>query len=608
MADKIINAGKGKKYLSEVIDFIPPNTIFNKGTTGCGGTHLEITSSRHSIITGPFTNFIINKRQQSGDKIMGVFAGISEEEIISYLNNDQVTYKKIMVTYDSIDRVIAAISKCNMLTQGRKVNVYTDFFLLIDEYHVLLNQYVFRNDAITRLLKVFPCFRLVTFMSATPLKESLMLEELKHISSTKVVWEDVTEVVVKPVETKSPIGYVKKIIKQRLNNEIFGNLHFFVNSVSAISKILKALNIPAEDVNVVCANKPENQYKLGSKYVITNNIMNPKAINFYTSTAFEGVDIYDKDGKTFIVSDGKISHTLTDISTLFIQICGRIRDSRYNGEVTHVYSTSYRYNAGQRSLQDYIEFTERQIHREQKYAKSVNAMPDREDRERTINDILKNNQGNPYLRKSRDGKIELDMNRVKVDRMNYEITNHVYSSRLLLNREYQQNGLKSLPTEMFKASDTFALKPSAKIPFRSSFEEYVLLNENIGDSIGSRQERIDILELERPLVKEAYQRLGVAEVRRMKYNLTNIKGKLSLKISDTESVKIQKLLRAQLQMNVPLKVAYISKKISEIYKLLNIQRPAKSTDIINWFESQTYSKRYDGQPAKSVILSERLIL
>ncbi|KAA6304120.1 hypothetical protein EZS27_044235, partial [termite gut metagenome] len=52
-------------------------------------------------------------------------------------------------------------------------------------------------------------------------------------------------------------------------------------------------------------------------------------VNFYTSTSFEGCDIYDENGKVYIISDRKKSHTLLDISTLIIPICGRIRDSKY---------------------------------------------------------------------------------------------------------------------------------------------------------------------------------------------------------------------------------------------------------------------------------------
>ncbi len=76
--------------------------------------------------------------------------------------------------------------------------------------------------------------------------------------------------------------------------------------------------------------------KLGRDYLIEDTTTPVKKINFYTATAFEGCDIYDENGRTYVVSDKYKSHTLVDISTLFIQIAGRIRNSRYSGENTYI--------------------------------------------------------------------------------------------------------------------------------------------------------------------------------------------------------------------------------------------------------------------------------
>lgn len=122
------------------------------------------------------------------------------------------------------------------------------------------------------------------------------------------------------------------------------NLHIFVNSVEFIAKVIDTLKLAPEAVKVVCStsgeSRQENQRKLGKDYPIGQPSDPAKKINFYTSTCFEGCDIFDPDGVTFIVSDGRKAHTLLDISTLFTQICGRIRDSRYKAQIVHVYSTT----------------------------------------------------------------------------------------------------------------------------------------------------------------------------------------------------------------------------------------------------------------------------
>src|SRR5690606_3576336 len=65
-----------------------------------------------------------------------------------------------------------------------------------------------------------------------------------------------------------------------------------------------------------------------------------KRINFYTATSFEGSDIYDKEGHTLVVSDGRYAYTLLDIRTKLQQIAGRIRDSKYKKTITQIYKSN----------------------------------------------------------------------------------------------------------------------------------------------------------------------------------------------------------------------------------------------------------------------------
>lgn len=117
------------------------------------------------------------------------------------------------------------------------------------------------------------------------------------------------------------------------------NYHIFLNSVKDICKIIKKAGLTPDDVRIVCSpsNRKEN---LPEGFSISSTTDPVKTINFYTSTCFEGQDIYDENGRTFIVSEACRQHTMIDISTTFLQICGRIRDSKYSFEITHLYSTS----------------------------------------------------------------------------------------------------------------------------------------------------------------------------------------------------------------------------------------------------------------------------
>ena len=157
--------------------------------------------------------------------------------------------------------------------------------------------------------------------------------------------------------TSSPLRYTKDLITDKLNDKIYGNLHIFVNSVKFIAGVLKRIDISPDDIRIVCANSKENERKL-SGYKIGKPSDALCKINFYTSTCFEGCDIFDKDGKTYIISEGRNPHTLYDISTLFIQIIGRIRDSKYRNNIVHVVSNT-QYN-GNVSYQDFKTIVEKE--------------------------------------------------------------------------------------------------------------------------------------------------------------------------------------------------------------------------------------------------------
>ena len=114
-----------------------------------------------------------------------------------------------------------------------------------------------------------------------------------------------------------------------LDSRLEHNLHIFVNSVEFIAKVIDLAKLTPEQVKVVCSvsgdNGENNQRKLGKDYPIGQPSDPVRKINFYTSTCFEGCDLYDENGVTFIVSDGNKSHTLLDISTLshrFADACG----------------------------------------------------------------------------------------------------------------------------------------------------------------------------------------------------------------------------------------------------------------------------------------------
>ncbi len=172
---------------------------------------------------------------------------------------------------------------------------------------------------------------------------------------------------------KRPVDYVSHLCRQVIEQGRTGNLHFFVNSVEFIDKAIKKAGLTPEQVKIVCSDNIENSRKLGGLPIETPS--DPvKKVNFYTSTAFEGCDIYDKQGRIYIVSDASKAQTLIDISTLFIQICGRLRDSIYNTEITHIFSNT-RYSEDL-TLEEHTAKTRETLGKAVKLADDINGLPD----------------------------------------------------------------------------------------------------------------------------------------------------------------------------------------------------------------------------------------
>jgi len=603
MERTIIHADEKDTYLSDIKIFqdrLPVNCLFDKGRTGCGGTTIALNNDRDTIISMPYINLIknkINQPEKSKYELLGVYENFNEKAIIDYINTHKI--KKIAVTYESTKRLI-------QLLEILDIDVYNKFFFLVDEWHILFNSYTFRNEGIKDVLKISRQFSEVTYMTATPIEEEFVLKELKDLPIVEVKWKNVATVDILPIPTNSPIKEVCRRIKASLVGKMFGHLHFFVNSVEFIAEAIKLSELEPKDVRIVCSKnekqgkgKKSNQAKLGKDYPIEETTDPVKKINFYTSTAFEGCDIYDENGKTYIVSDTRMSHTLLDISTLIIQICGRIRNSKYNNKVSHIFSET-RYSKVV-SLEEFKALTEENKRKAMLLVNSINAMPD----EARIMDIALHDRNNKaglnglYIHIN-NNFLEFDENLINRDIVNFKITHHLYQARVTLFDEYKRYGFNML-AEKLKiyskeelATDKLVANSKAKISFKDLFEEYALILEEqpIHFHFGNPEDRRTLIEQEKPFIKEAFEKLGVDKVRELKYNVTNIKREIFKNQSDISmDAKIVKCLK---DVGITLGVTGTATKLKEhlqaIYETLKYKdsrgniKKAKATDLDNWFE------------------------
>lgn len=564
-----ITAPKGATYLSQFMDELPVNCLFNKGVTGCGGTELALRDNNDTIIAMPTIALVKNKSDNRED-ILGVYSEIKEQDIKDYISTHQRL--KIILTYNALPRVVEILKSMG-------INIYTKVRLLVDEYHLLFNQYVFRNECIRDLLVYANKFKRVTYMTATPIEEEYILEELKHIPVCKVVWSNIRQVTVYRQPVSNCINYVLSVMKNKLENKTFGNCHFFVNSVNFIKKCLNKSNINPSDVKIVCAENEENIKKLDGYNICKPSDMSCK-INFYTSTCFEGCDIFDKEGKTYIVSDGNNPNTLYDISTLFIQIIGRLRDSEYKYEVEHIYTKS-RYD-GDVSYEEYRDMIL------EEFDKSVIEIERYNSKNESLRRALYKRYGkedfeNRFIYIAPNFIFKTDKNLLNKSLQDYKLKTHIYNDKVNLVLEYHKNNLKCIDKKYY-CSDRLKSDISSKTRFKDAIIEYNSYRLEHGNSwIVNHDERCKVLEKKYNFIRHAYDNLGMDRIIELNYNTTRIKRDLVKLSYIPYTKKITKIIVSEIGLNRPIQKKVIKEKLQSIYNHLGLSIKAVSTDIDKYF-------------------------
>lgn len=584
---KTISIPKNTKYLSEALNnTLPKNCIFDKGKVGAGGTTIALTNSESYIVCVPYLALIENKISQSKTDsmypydILAVTGDTPMKVIKDYMESNPV--KKVMVTYNSLKKLKKYAPECS---------------LLIDEYHLLFSQYIFRNEAVVDVLKLFREFKSFTFMTATVLEDEFLLDELKDIDKVVAEWQDVLEVTVKPVQSLNGVAASAiTTINRFLNGDIVGNAYLFVNSVEFIKAMISGANLNASNTRLIYSKSNKARLSIPNGKPEDK----PKKINLITSTAFEGCDILDENGRTIIISDSSKQHTLVDISTSLHQIAGRIRDSKYAEEIWHLfsntrYSKDLTYEEYSKVVQDNIKVSERRID-------TYNAIIP-EDRA-----VISVDSDSEYFVK-RDNWFYFDPNRVKFDLYNFKITNHIYKTKVNLVTAYRANSL-NCPTVYMDKSQVVIDTPEVGF----NIEEVVNKVKAVWDDHYnlSKEPILSAAFARYPFLQEAIERLGFDGIEEAGYVITNIKRKLvNADLRTSLNVKIMKRLKLESAIRKGEFVA--SNKLKEIFnsihKELGIKKAGKAKLIEDYYDVKSGVKRKDNKVVNGYyIIREKIIL
>lgn len=570
------------RYLSEKIKELPKNCLFDKGKVGCGGTTLAIEGDEPYVIAVPFTSLVDNKAKQYPNErcayeLFPVAEGVTVEDIKKYLKKTKMN--KIITTYDSLDKVVKAFD-----------GDVSDMNLLVDEYHILFTHYSFRKSAIQSVLDSYKSFKAYTFMTATPLDEDTLLEELKDLPKVKQHWEDDEkfEVKVKAVKCKKIMASTLKLIKAFLSGEYEGNAYIFINSTKAIRELVRLAGLTDENCRAIYS--MNNTMNVGlSRCTLEDST--PKKINFLTSTVFEGCDIFDEDAVSIIVSDPYRSHTLLDISTSVQQIAGRIRNSKYIGEIIHLYGSDSRYKR-ELTLEEFKAEIAKEVADVRSAVEQFNKL---DEYARKLMVELKS----PYIVKNEDNTFSFDENKPKIDLFNYKVQN-IYTSVVTVNKEYKMNGIK---TEKERDSITLEeLDLDGGVGIDLDFKKTVLMLKGLSGFQYSG--RIKEAKVYYPFISEAIDKLGFERIASLKYVQKDIINELLIVADASIDYKICKKLgyrEGEYYTNDRIK-----KDLERAYKALKLRRAPIAKHIDKFYTVQPIRRREKGKQKEGYLIIKPL--
>lgn len=316
----MINIKYNAEYASEVMTEIPAGYI-DKTICGCGLTTVALENNIDTVIAVPTIYLTQNKSfQYPNDRfngeVLAVYGDTTQQNIDYYVNNTDI--KKVMVTYDSLPKVKHLLSSCK---------------LIIDESNELLSKTKLKPQVINDLFNIAYEYKdTVSFVSATLIPLEYMPEWVSDIEQVKIEWENTIKA--KPIlcQRTYPYKSLKNefIIPLKNNDSItvagktFSKVIVFINSVKNIADIVNESKLPKNKCGIICGDSLVNDSKIiGINRYVGGEM--PKYL-FVTSSGFCGIDLFDSDAMTIVVSNTRKKYQMIDMLTDLKQAVSRQRN------------------------------------------------------------------------------------------------------------------------------------------------------------------------------------------------------------------------------------------------------------------------------------------
>ena len=554
---------------SNVLSEIPTDCILSKRVPGCGATTLELKTNRNSIIIVPNVP-VIQSKEKKEPYPKGVYEDVTVSEVVTYLK-ENIRYK-IMTTPESFGKIKVACEKCN-------INIYSEFFLLMDECHQLVKDVDYRNFIVLPMADFFK-FKNKAMVSATPLGFSdprLKKFDTLEVRADYDYQQEIT--VINAYNTTKAIG-------EYLESHQNGTVCFFVNSITQIYSIMRHFKL-LEDSTVYCA--PKSVTKLKEGYDFTNaykewSAETMKRYNFFTGRFFSAFDLeltYKPD--LVMITDPYLSpYTMLDVDTDCIQICGRFRYGI--SSATHIYRVNPEICVkSKEQVEQDIHDLEIGYNTLRRYYKNADSREDR----MAFGQVIDIHPFRQYLYS------DLTKNCFRIDcKVNEVLVEGKYKSELTVTDWYNDchyftptfevcnSNENDEKMEIIMSAHTIRDKRKKIVEILSQFEQP--LSENAFDFI-NKIRKID------PFIVEAFELLGIKGIEEQNYNQQKINEKIIMK--QRRGNRAVRLIKNSFKAGNSYTNDYIKDELTRIFDMLEIhpERTVKGSMIKDYFQVEAWS-------------------
>lgn len=328
-----LNVDYATLELSEI-----PVGYINKSVCGCGMTSVAFENDIDTILLVPNIELATNKAQQypnerTSNTLFPVWGETSPESIVQYVATTKVI--KIVCVYDSLHKVDYLLDRCR---------------LVIDESQELLHLSSNRDRAraISYLFETASKHMdKVSFISATPTPLKYLPPWVSNLPQITYEWTNSYKAVPIVYQHAQPYRALKYDILAPLNEnntvtmkgKTFSKVIVFMNTVEQIAKIISDVNIDKSKCAVICGDNIRNDLKIKGIQRLKNP-SNLPIFTFITASGFKGIDLYDKEAMTVVVSNTKKKWQMVDILTDLKQAVSRqrVKDNPNYGSYIYIFN------------------------------------------------------------------------------------------------------------------------------------------------------------------------------------------------------------------------------------------------------------------------------